>query len=82
MTRDPALLTLVYSCSGCSSAAQLGDHGVRKTRHDDADEGQADSLYAALADRVRAMNALHAPHPAGGCAGTGACRCAQSLESS
>lgn len=153
MTRDPAPLTLVYSCSGCSSAAQLanrlavqldraglaemsciagvggrvpslvrhaeravrsgrpllaidgcalacvrsclaqidlrptvhvqlGDHGVRKTRHADADEGQAESLYAALADRVRAMNALHAPHPAGGCGGTGACRCAQSLESS
>lgn len=151
MPRDTDHLTLVYSCSGCSSAAhlarrlaaqldraglaelsciagasgrvpsrlrraehaartgrpmlaidgcalacvrsalaqigvqptvhvQLGAHGVRKTWQADADDGRAEALYASLTDRVRAMNALHPPHPAGGCGGTGARRGAQSLE--
>jgi uncharacterized metal-binding protein len=54
---------------------QLGEQGVRKTYHADFDAGQAETAYAEVLERVRAMNALMALAPSG-CGGTGTCRCA------
>ena len=76
---------------GCASAClarhdirptvhiQLGQEGVKKAYHADFDAQQAEDILADLRDRVQVMNELY-QHPhhsqaAGGCGGTGQCRC-------
>lgn len=61
MPRDTAHLTLVYACSGCSSAAQLANHlAVRLDREGDAEMsciagvgGRVPSLVRKLQDAVQ-----------------------------